>query len=136
MANNNADNRHVYESNDSPDWLVNHHRANLVWPVSNRSSFGYLVRHFWGLDQNKNLGGRKGFRVDFTELQRMHMRKLQIKLIRHAASMVNEGKEPTEPERDEDGDNEFSWEKDLQAYSMKTLESVSSRGQTANMIFT
>jgi len=57
-------------------------------------------------DQNKNLGGRKGFRVDFTKLQRMHLRKLQIKLIRHGASMANEGKEPTKPERDEGNDED------------------------------
>ncbi|KAG8410449.1 hypothetical protein J3459_017127 [Metarhizium acridum] len=105
MANNNADNRHIYEPSDSFDWLINHHRANLVWPISNRDSLNFWIRYVLHRDQDKNLRGRKGFRVDFTELQRMHMRKLQIKLIRHVAFMVDKGQEP-----------ESSWEQDLQAY--------------------
>ncbi|KAG8410741.1 hypothetical protein J3458_016841 [Metarhizium acridum] len=105
MANNNVDNRHIYEPSDSFDWLINHHRANLVWPISNRDSLNFWIRYVLHRDQDKNLRGRKGFRVDFTELQRMHMRKLQIKLIRHVAFMVDKGQEP-----------ESSWEQDLQAY--------------------
>ncbi|KFG79810.1 hypothetical protein MANI_026961 [Metarhizium anisopliae] len=116
MANNNADNRHVYEPSDSFDWLVNHHRANLVWPISNRDSLNFRIRHLLRRAQDENLSGRKGFRVDFTELQRMHMRKLQIKLIRHAVSMVQEGKEPTNPKGDKGNNTECSWEQDLQAY--------------------
>ncbi|EFY91180.1 hypothetical protein MAC_02851 [Metarhizium acridum CQMa 102] len=125
MANNNADNRHIYEPSDSFDWLINHHRANLVWPISNRDSLNFWIRYVLHRDQDKNLRGRKGFRVDFTELQRMHMRKLQIKLIRHVAFMVDKGQEP-----------ESSWEQDLQAYSTKTHKSVPSRGLAANMILT
>ncbi|KAK9445205.1 hypothetical protein VB005_00313 [Metarhizium brunneum] len=116
MANNNADNRHVYEPSDSFDWLVNHHRANLVWPISNRDSLNFWIRHLLRRGQDENLSGRKGFRVDFTELQKMHMRKLQIKSTRHAVSMVQEGKEPTNPKGDKGNNTKCSWEQDLQAY--------------------
>ncbi|KID81584.1 hypothetical protein MGU_11075 [Metarhizium guizhouense ARSEF 977] len=136
MANNNADNRHVYEPSDSFDWLVNHHRANLVWPISNRDSLNFWIRHLLRRGQDENLSGRKGFRVDFTELQRMHMRKLQIKLIRHAVSMVQEGKEPTNPKGDEGNNTECSWEQDLQAYSTKPPKSVPHRRMAANIILT
>lgn len=136
MANNNADNRHVYEPSDSFDWLVNHHRANLVWPISNRDSLNFWIRHLLRRGQDENLSGRKGFRVDFTELQRMHMRKLQIKLIRHAVSMVQEGKEPTNPKGDEGNNTQCSWEQDLQAYSTKPPKSVPHRRMAANIILT
>lgn len=44
-------------------------------------------------------------RVSFAEMQRMHLRKLQIKLVQHAVAMRSSGKEP-------DG-----WESDLAGYS-------------------
>ena len=106
-------NRYVYEPNKSPGWLVNHHRANLVQLVSNRRFLNFSIRELFGVDQKRNLAGRTGFRVDFAELQRMHMRKLQINLIRHAAIMADKGEES------KDDSKGTSWEKDLKDYSMK-----------------
>jgi hypothetical protein len=50
-------------------------------------------------------GPHQSYRVSFAELQRMHLRKLQCKLVKHVADMRFRNQEP-------DG-----WEADLQAYS-------------------
>ncbi|KAH6856257.1 hypothetical protein B0I37DRAFT_389588 [Chaetomium sp. MPI-CAGE-AT-0009] len=47
----------------------------------------------------------KSYRISFAELQRMHLRKLQCKLVKHVVDMRFRNKEP--------GD----WEADLQAYT-------------------
>ncbi|KAK3371097.1 hypothetical protein B0T24DRAFT_530518 [Lasiosphaeria ovina] len=126
MANNTGGGRHVSHSNESYDWLLNHHRANLVQTVSSRLPSSFWVRRLDGVDQNKGLGGRKGFRVQFAELQRMKMRKLQIKLLRHVAAMTKPGEQPTKPQSEAAGGGEAKgskeikwtdWEDDLEAYS-------------------
>ncbi len=69
----------------------------------------------------------------FAELQRMKMRKLQIKLLRHVATMTKNGRDPTKPERSRgptgnrgDGETSWtSWEDDLEAYSMKAADAFS-----------
>ncbi|KAH8907481.1 hypothetical protein BR93DRAFT_549220 [Coniochaeta sp. PMI_546] len=113
----NSDNGHVYEPDESFDWLVNHHRANFVQQVSSQLPSSYWARHLLlpSRGESKRLGGRTGFRVDFAELQRMRMRKLQIKLLRHVAAMVKDGKEPTDKETES-----ASWENDLETY-IKTV---------------
>ncbi len=131
--------RHVYESNGSDDWLVNHHRANFVRPVSSQPPFLFWTRRAARAcgpgddDDAEKLGGRKGFRVIFAELQRMKMRKLQIKLLRHIATMTKNGREPTKPERSQapascrgNGETSWtSWEDGLEAYSMKAADPFS-----------
>ena len=47
------------------------------------------------------------YRVIFAEMQRMHLRKLQIKLVRHAVYVYKEGREP----------GISSWEGSLAEYS-------------------
>jgi len=147
MANNNGKGRHVYKSSESDDWLVNHHRANLVRLVANAPPSIALRRINLGeaAGSFRKIGGPTGFRVDFAELQRMKMRKLQIKLIHHAATMAKTGKEPAkskkrrqkgkEPakpvtshesdgESTHDGSDEGSsttWEDDLEAYGKRCL---------------
>ncbi|KAM7209774.1 hypothetical protein V8F06_014842 [Rhypophila decipiens] len=118
----------IYRWNDSGAWIVNHHRENLVRLVSSRSPQGTWARIRLGRDPNEGLGGRMGFRVDFAELQRMKMRKLQIRLISHAARMARTGQEPVKPsqqsretgdESDEDKENNSvvtTWEEDLKEY--------------------
>lgn len=53
---------------------------------------------------------KKIYRVSFVELQRMHLRKLQIKLVKHAVDMYHTRNE-TE-----------TWEADLAAYSKSCLD--------------
>lgn len=50
-------------------------------------------------------GPHQSYRISFAELQRMHLRKLQCKLVKHVADMRFRNKEPDD------------WEADLQAYS-------------------
>jgi hypothetical protein len=133
MANENDRGPRVYESSQSFDWLINHHRTNLVQNVSSLHPISYWSRRTIGQDENRKLGGRTGFRVDFAELQRMKMRKLQIKLLRHVAVMVRDGKEPAKPrnqakagaegdsdlENQESEDQWTSWDADLEDFSMK-----------------
>lgn len=47
------------------------------------------------------------YRVSFAEMQRMHLRKLQIKLVKHAVYMYKDGREA----------ENSTWEKDLAEYS-------------------
>jgi hypothetical protein len=54
-------------------------------------------------------GLQKSYRISFAELQRMHLRKLQCKLVKHVVDIRFRNKEP-------DG-----WEADLQAYSESAL---------------
>jgi len=146
MANNNGKGRHVYKSSESDDWLVNHHRANLVRLVANAPPSILLRRLNLGEDGSfRKIGGPTGFRVDFAELQRMKMRKLQIKLIHHAATMAKTGKEPAKPKKrrqkgkepakpvtshESDGEStqngseegsSTTWEDDLEAYGKRCL---------------
>ncbi|KAK1756973.1 hypothetical protein QBC47DRAFT_400600 [Echria macrotheca] len=98
------DGHYVYQAHPEPgyEWLVNHHRANLVQAVSCQRSSGHERLPIRDLHD-----GLRGFRVEFAELQRMKMRKLQIKLIQHAVYMAKNGEEPAEPK---------DWEKDLEEY--------------------
>lgn len=47
------------------------------------------------------------YRVNFAEMQRMHLRKLQIRLVKHAVYMYKDGREA----------ENSTWEKDLAEYS-------------------
>lgn len=92
--------RHLKDKS-SFDWVVNHHRANLVRSVSNQTPLEFWNREFFSQDQEAGLRGRRGFRIDFAELQRMKLRKLQIKLVRHTVEMAKTGKEPGKPAEEE-----------------------------------
>lgn len=69
-------------------WLVYHHDDNLIQKIRKPVNFRKEIH-----------------RVSFVEMQRMHLRKLQIKLIKHAVEMYHTRNE-TE-----------AWETDLAAYS-------------------
>lgn len=73
---------------DAGPWLVDHH-------------FGGLVQRLRKTDACQE----DIFRVSFAEMQRMNLRKLQIKLVKHAVTMSHTGDESPD------------WEKDLAAYS-------------------
>ncbi|KUI57891.1 hypothetical protein VP1G_10993 [Cytospora mali] len=72
---------------DPGDWVVDNHRLNLVTELE------------------PSPRGEPLFRISFAEMQRMHLRKAQIKLIKHAVDMRVTNQE-TSPD----------WEKDLADY--------------------
>jgi hypothetical protein len=57
------------------------------------------------LEEEKGMYDNKRFRISFAELQRMHMRKLQCKLLQHVVEMYHKGDETT------------GWEAALKDYS-------------------
>ncbi|CAN8104429.1 unnamed protein product [Discula destructiva] len=106
------------DTDDPGPWVVDHHLRNLIEEVvppeeiptrDLRRRILNRVRRIKGKSyQNKRLDKNKApvrtFRVSFAELQRMHLRKLQIRLVKHAVNMYG-----TKSESD-------GWEKDLAAY--------------------
>jgi len=111
----------AYDRDHPYDWLIGHHKPDLIQLVTNkpdplfRELFSVIAKPNGGV---KGQDGRTGFRIDFAELQRMKLRKLQIKLIRHVATMVRDGREPTKPDGVDD-DDWTDWEDDLKEYSME-----------------
>lgn len=69
------------------DWVVDNHRDNVVTALQSIKS------------------GEQSFRVHFAEMQRMHMRKVQVKLIKHGVEMRATNRESP------------GWEEDLKQYS-------------------
>lgn len=97
-------------------WVVDHHLRGLVLEIMPSSAEGFRqqlisrVRDMVGKSrQDQRLNDEKKpertFRVSFAEMQRMHLRKLQVSLAKHAVTMYTT--------RDETQ----KWEEDLAAYS-------------------
>ncbi|KAK4044205.1 hypothetical protein C8A01DRAFT_43113 [Parachaetomium inaequale] len=104
-------------------FAISHHRDNLVEIVEETESL--LSRLGLGSWSNRRKGAssaaesdgwarptpqdprglQKSYRISFAELQRMHLRKLQCKLVKHVVDIRFRNKEP-------DG-----WEADLQSYT-------------------
>lgn len=82
------------------DWVVDNHRNNIVTALHSVKS------------------GERSFRVHFAEMQRMHMRKVQVKLIKHGVEMRATNKESP------------GWEEDLKEYS-KHLHTFAHQSQLA-----
>jgi hypothetical protein len=102
-----------------PSWVVEHHKNNLVLELKRRetSSIFDLFRKKQQIDAEIGSTGTarwkaRRFRVNFSELQSMHMRKLQSKLVEHAIDMRLTLKE-------KEGQGE--WEETLQEYSRDLL---------------
>ncbi|KAK3294478.1 uncharacterized protein B0H64DRAFT_418360 [Chaetomium fimeti] len=106
-------------------FAVSHHRDNLIEKVEEttpllgrpglRSRFkskGTTSTGAEGDNWSRSAPGggpsnepHKSYRISFAELQRMHLRKLQCKLVKHVVDMRFRNKEPDD------------WEADLQAYT-------------------
>lgn len=97
-------------------WVVDHHLRGLIFELVPLPVEGFQQRIIsWcramtgRSHQPKRLDGdnnpERTFRVSFAEIQRMHLRKLQVVLVNHAVTMYNT--------RVETG----RWEEDLAAYS-------------------
>ncbi|KAK4251343.1 hypothetical protein C7999DRAFT_10969, partial [Corynascus novoguineensis] len=105
-------------------FVLDHHRDNLVEMVEeakspmDRLGLRRRIRPRKSTSSHKGSGdywkrpvptgpngSLRSYRISFAELQRMHLRKLQCKLVQHVADMRFRNKEPR------------NWEKDLQAYT-------------------
>lgn len=88
-------------------WTLDHHYENLIQEIAT-GHISHSARTQNPADIEKGDGvveDRRGLRISFAEMQRMHLRKLQIKLIRHAVDMRVSRQEPDD------------WEDDLAEYS-------------------
>ena len=86
-------------------WVVYHHRDELIREVvgAERKSTRWFKR-LLGITEPADDAARI-FRVSFAEMQRMKLRRLQIRLVNHAVSMSTSDQEPK------------GWEEDLAQYS-------------------
>lgn len=100
---------------DSPGpWVVDHHINSLGQEIVPPPPDGLQQRSqklMRRIRRTRNRSPRREYRVSFAEMQRMHLRKVQVKLVRHAVTMYNTQKE---------SDN---WETDLAAYSKSIYSS-------------
>lgn len=108
----------MLDANNPGPWLVDHHLHSLVQEVMAppptdgfpRRVFGRLrgtkdkARQKRRLEKQPGGRGERTFRVSFAEMQRMHLRKLQVMLVKHAVTMYSTKEETRK------------WEKDLAAY--------------------
>jgi hypothetical protein len=104
---------------DMNDFVVDHHREGLVMPITKKEpcTLSRLAGKWRRKMKQKALDEPdtgdvwqrpdkdNSFRVSFAELQRMRLRKIQCRLVRHVADMRKTGKESE------------NWETDLEAYS-------------------
>jgi hypothetical protein len=74
-------------------WAVEHHRQGLIHEVvgARRKSKQRLNR-FLGITEPAPR--ERIFRVSFAEMQRLKLRKLQVKLVDHAVDMLTSNREP------------------------------------------
>lgn len=104
------------ELDDPSSWVVRHHEAGLINRIERKQStyshlFGGRKRDQKADDveapdsQWRRPDENSDFRISFAELQRMKLRKIQCKLVKHVADMRKTGGEPR------------GWEEDLEAYS-------------------
>lgn len=97
-------------------WVVDHHLRGLILKIVSPPAEGFQQ---WINSQLKAVSGKshqaerldkeqkpeQTFRISFAEMQRMHLRKLQVSLVTHAVTMYGTREESE------------NWEKDLAAYS-------------------
>ncbi|EAQ87730.1 hypothetical protein CHGG_04349 [Chaetomium globosum CBS 148.51] len=105
-------------------FVISHHKDNLIEKVEETTPLlggPGLISRFKRLKETPSTtesdawtrqeaggssdGPHQSYRISFAELQRMHLRKLQCKLVKHVADMRFRNKEPDD------------WEADLQAYT-------------------
>ncbi|KAF2872840.1 hypothetical protein BDV95DRAFT_358014 [Massariosphaeria phaeospora] len=65
-----------------PRWIVDHHKHNLITTIADGHS------------------SERSYRISIAEMQRIHLRQLQHKLIQHAVDLRFEDREPSEWARD------------------------------------
>lgn len=92
---------------DPGDWLVYHHRKGIVQLLTRPGEpKGRQPPDLYSEESSVSPTTENEYlRVSFAEMQRMYLRKLQIKLVRHAMEMRSSGKEPND------------WQSDLVQYS-------------------
>jgi len=102
-------------------WVVDHHLRSLIVAIGPFKSPSHEEFSRWqsavscmktvfgkppqGPRRNVDDREEPAYRISFAEMQRMHLRKLQIGLVNHAVTMYSKKDESTD------------WEKDLAAYS-------------------
>lgn len=102
---------------DDPSWIIDHHRRNIVLKIfklegtsssrprnieSSRNAKVHVEsKNDRGHDQRER---EHSYRINFSELQRLNLRKLQHKLIQHAVDLRYNADEPA------------SWAEDLRQY--------------------
>ncbi|KAH6632163.1 hypothetical protein F5144DRAFT_602909 [Chaetomium tenue] len=112
-------------------FVISHHKDNLIEKVEETTPLlggPRLINRFkrskgtpsstesdaWTRQEagGSSDGPHQSYRISFAELQRMHLRKLQCKLVKHVADMRFRNEEP---------DN---WEADLQAYITPLIKTI------------
>ncbi|KAI1858394.1 uncharacterized protein JN550_012678 [Neoarthrinium moseri] len=102
-------------ANDPGAWVVSHHANGLIDSIKKNRGLSLGLLNWWkgrrrirspeeAQDKWKRPYEDKDFRINLAELQRMRLRKLQCKLVKHVAHMKKTGGEPKD------------WEEDLEAY--------------------
>lgn len=102
---------------DDPFWIIDHHRRNIILKIfkpegasSSRSRNIQSSSNAKARIESKNERSydqrerEYSYRIDFSELQRLNLRKLQHKLIQHAVDLRSNASEPTR------------WAEDLRQY--------------------
>ncbi|RYP51521.1 hypothetical protein DL768_003163 [Monosporascus sp. mg162] len=105
---------------DPGPWVISHHALGLITSIEKRRSPYSDFLDWW--NRGRRVEGSEiedsekrekqwerpdennDFRISFAELQRMRLRKLQCKLVKHVAHMKKTGRESE------------SWEEDLETY--------------------
>ncbi len=127
-------NNDTYEPTDPVQFAIDSHRSSLFRKIELEEPnvlTGFLTPEKWrslkprqktdGRGEGQDPNGEKylrrtpgqSFRLSIAEMHRMRLRKLQGKLVKHAAQLQFQGTEPD------------TWETDLQDYSMSLFSSDS-----------
>ncbi|KAH6839470.1 hypothetical protein B0I37DRAFT_386542 [Chaetomium sp. MPI-CAGE-AT-0009] len=89
---------HSRDADNQGNWVVEHHRRGLIYEVvgARRKSKRWLNRV---LGITEPAPRERIFHVSFAEMQRLKLRKLQVKLVDHAMDMLTSNREPDGWER-------------------------------------
>ncbi|TGJ78408.1 hypothetical protein E0Z10_g10359 [Xylaria hypoxylon] len=112
----NTKNKALAAGADPGVWAISHHKSNLVQNIKKSPTSKSIFSGLWKRGQDPKSQSKTSkewqrpdqdndLRVSFAELQRMRLRKLQCKLVKHVAHMKTTGEEPE------------NWENDLETYS-------------------
>lgn len=106
---------HPHDAENQGRWAVEHHHDGLIYEVVGaRKQSKEALKRLLGITEPAPPEPRI-FRVSFAEMQRLKLRKLQVKLVGHAVDMFTSKEEP-------DG-----WEGDLAQYSEREVVAVHCR---------